>query len=204
VVLFQLAQGIFPFPNDFYFAGSTDGSLNLPANGLTPNQPGLNSLDGYSLTAPWRVLFASPILGTTLNASTVRVIEVTLSATNVPTPVRPLVFGTDFTAALATDAGVGSTIVEIRPLRPLTRSGTGATPTNPLGNTYAYFVYLTNGITTAAGQAVTPDADYAAFRAASAATPVCGAVPASASAACQLIGCRQCVWHSASERRRVV
>jgi hypothetical protein len=186
--LFQLAQGIFPFPNDFYFGGSTDGTLNLPANALVPNQAGLNALDGYSLTAPWRVLFASPINAATLNASTVRVIEVTLSATNVPTPVRPLVYGTDFTAALAADAGVGNTIVEIRPLRPLTRSGTGATQANPLGNTYAYFVYLTNGIATAAGAQTTADADYAAFRAASAATPACGAVPTSATQACQLIG----------------
>jgi hypothetical protein len=183
--LFQLGQGIFPFPNDFYFAGSADGTLNLPANALVPNQPGLNSLDGYSLTAPWRVLFASPINAATLTASSVRVVEVTLSATNVPTPVRALTFGTDYTVGLATDGGVGNTIVEIRPTRPLTRSGTGATVANPLGTTYAYFVYLTNGIATAAGTQVTADADYAAFKAAQ---PSCAAVPSAATGACQLVG----------------
>jgi hypothetical protein len=183
--LFRVSLGIFPFPNDFYFAGSTDGTLNLPANPLVPNTAGLNALDGYSLTAPWRVRFGSAINPATLNASTVRVVEVTLSATNVPTPVRPLTLGTDFTVGLAADADAGNSIVEIRPTRPLTRSGTGATPSNPLGNTYAYFVYLTNGIATASGSPVTADADYAAFRAAA---PTCSTVPASATAPCQLIG----------------
>jgi len=43
--LFQPAQGIFPFPNDLYFSGTTDGTINIqPANGLIPNQVGLNAL----------------------------------------------------------------------------------------------------------------------------------------------------------------
>ena len=38
--LFQPAQGIFPFPNDLYFGGTTDGTINIqPANGLIP-EPG--------------------------------------------------------------------------------------------------------------------------------------------------------------------
>ena len=51
--LFQPAQGVFPFPNDLYFSGTTDGTINIqPANGLIPNQVGLNALDGWSTTAP--------------------------------------------------------------------------------------------------------------------------------------------------------
>ena len=39
--LYQPAQGIFPFPNDLYFSGTTDGTINIqPANGLIPNQVG--------------------------------------------------------------------------------------------------------------------------------------------------------------------
>jgi hypothetical protein len=55
--LFQPAQGVFPFPNDLYFSGTTDGTINIqPANGLIPQQVGLNALDGWSTTAPIRVL----------------------------------------------------------------------------------------------------------------------------------------------------
>ena len=34
--LFQPAQGIFPFPNDLYFGGTVDGTINIqPANART-------------------------------------------------------------------------------------------------------------------------------------------------------------------------
>jgi hypothetical protein len=36
--LYAPAQGVFPFPNDLYFSGTTDGTINIPANGLIPNQ----------------------------------------------------------------------------------------------------------------------------------------------------------------------
>src|ERR1043165_1298691 len=56
--LYQPAQGIFPFPFDLYFSGTTDGTINIqPANGLIPNQVGLNALDGWSTTAPIRIRF---------------------------------------------------------------------------------------------------------------------------------------------------
>ena len=60
--LFQPAQGIFPFPNDLYFSGTTDGTINIqPANGLIPNQVGLNALDGWSTTAPIRIRFGGAL-----------------------------------------------------------------------------------------------------------------------------------------------
>ena len=49
--LFQPASGQLPYPTDLYFAGSTDGTLNIqPANALMPNQAAINALDGYSTT----------------------------------------------------------------------------------------------------------------------------------------------------------
>src|SRR5215469_437180 len=50
--LFNLSTGQLPYPTDLYFAGSTDGTLNIqPANALEPNQAAVNALDGYSTTA---------------------------------------------------------------------------------------------------------------------------------------------------------
>ncbi len=98
-VLFQPAQGIFPFPNDLYFSGTTDGTINIqPANGLIPNQVGLNALDGWSTTAPIRVRFASAVNPASFSAANVRVYQVTVSNTNkaVAGFTRPLTYGTEF------------------------------------------------------------------------------------------------------------
>src|ERR1700756_1797790 len=49
---FNPATGQLPYPTDLYFAGSTDGTLNIqPAHALWPNQASLNQPDGYSTTA---------------------------------------------------------------------------------------------------------------------------------------------------------
>jgi hypothetical protein len=48
---FQPLNGIFPYPNDLYFSGSTDLTLNLPANPFQPTVATINALDGYSTTA---------------------------------------------------------------------------------------------------------------------------------------------------------
>ena len=105
--LFQPAQGIFPFPNDLYFSGTTDGTINIqPANGLIPNQAGLNALDGWSTTAPIRVRFASALNPASFSAANVRVYQVTVSNTNkaVSGFTRALTFGTEYSVGLATDA----------------------------------------------------------------------------------------------------
>jgi hypothetical protein len=166
-VLFQPAQGIFPFPNDLYFSGTTDGTINIqPANGLIPNQVGLNALDGWSTTAPIRVRFASAINPASLNAADVRVYQVTVSNTNkaVSGFTRVLTLGTDFSVGVATDASVGSTILEIQPLKPLTPSAGPATPTDPVPPAVGYLVVLTTGITMADGTAATADRDYATIK----------------------------------------
>ncbi len=164
---FQPAQGIFPFPNDLYFSGTTDGTLNIqPANGLIPQQVGLNALDGWSTTAPIRVNFGGPLNAASFSGSTVRIYQVTVSNTNkaVSGFTRVLTYGTDYTAGVATDTGIGPTILEIRLLRPLQPSSGPALPTDPLPPGTGYVVVLTNGITMADGSAATADRDYATIK----------------------------------------
>lgn len=183
--LFQPLQGVLPFPTDLYFAGSTDGTLNIqPANALSPNQVGLNSLDGFSTTAPIRTRFGGAIDPDSLTATSVRVIQVEIdNGTKATTGVvRPLVIGTDPATAdvsvgVAADASVGNTILEITPLKPLVPS-TGATNNG-------YLVLLTNEIQ-AGGGAATADDDYAAIKAA---LPSCSSITnTSMNGICQLTG----------------
>jgi hypothetical protein len=165
--LFQPAQGVFPFPNDLYFSGTTDGTINIqPANGLIPNQVGLNALDGWSTTAPIRVRFAGALNPASFSAANVRVYEVDVSNTNkaVAGFSRVLTFGTDYSVGVATDAGVGPTVLEIRPLIPLRPSVGPATPADPVPLGRGYLVVLTDGIQMANGSAATADRDYAAIK----------------------------------------
>jgi pimeloyl-ACP methyl ester carboxylesterase len=186
VALFQPLQGVLPYPTDLYFSGSTDGTLNIqPANALMPLQSSVNALDGFSTTAVIRARFASPLNAASLTAANVIMLQVTVdNATKATTGVtKPLVLGTDpanadFSVGLATDTGVGNTILEIRPLKPLVPS----TGTTHVG----YLVLLTNGITTATGAATTPDDDYAAIKAA---LPTCNTITnASLNGICKLTG----------------
>jgi alpha-beta hydrolase superfamily lysophospholipase len=159
--LFQPAQGIFPFPNDLYFSGTTDGTINIqPANALIVNQVGLNAQDGWSTTAPIRVRFASAIDPTSLTATNVRVVPVTTSNTNkaVNGVAAPLVLGTHYSIGIATDTGVGNTILEIRPLRPFTASSGQTASSNGI------LVLLTNTIRMADGSLATADRDYATIK----------------------------------------
>lgn len=165
--LFQPAQGVFPFPNDLYFSGTTDGTINIqPANALIPQQAGLNALDGWSTTAPIRVRFGGPLNPASFSAANVRVYQVEVSNTNkaVSGFTRVLTYGTDYSVGVATDAGVGQTVLEIRPLVPLEPSTGPATPSDPVPPATGYLVVLTDGIQMADGSAATADRDYAAIK----------------------------------------
>jgi hypothetical protein len=183
--LFQPAQGVLPYPTDIFFSGSTDGTLNIPANALIPSGAALNALDGYSTNAVIRARFGSPLNPASLNASTVRVIQITTANNNKAPgpPLLPLIQDTHYSVGVAPDAQVGTSILEIRPLRPLESSSSLVDP-NARG--VGYLVVLTNGITTAAG-AATPDADYAAFKAViNAGGPTCPGLTGSTQSLCQL------------------
>src|SRR5437879_908968 len=75
--LFQPLQGILPFPTDLYFAGSTDGTLNIqPANALMPNQAALNALDGFSTTAVIRERFGGALNPASFTAASIIIVPV--------------------------------------------------------------------------------------------------------------------------------
>jgi pimeloyl-ACP methyl ester carboxylesterase len=166
--LFQPAAGILPYPTDLYFAGSTDGTLNMqPANALLPNQVAINTLDGFSTTAVIRARFGGPLNPASFTAQSVVVLQVTIdNATKAVTGVvQPLIYGVDYTTGLGPETGVGNTVLEIRPTHPLVPS-TGATNNG-------YLVLLTNAITDTKGKAATADTDYANIKAA---LPACAAI----------------------------
>jgi pimeloyl-ACP methyl ester carboxylesterase len=178
--LFVPLGGILPYPTDLYFSGSTDGTLNIPANPFFPNTSALNALDGFSTTAPFSVRFSTSLDATTLTAANVRVIQVTIDNTTKATTgvVRPLVLGTDFSLALATDAGANGTLLKIQPLKPLVPS-TGATNNG-------YLVLLTNGLKDVSGATVTTDTDYQSIKDAQ---PSCAAITnATLNGICRLTG----------------
>ena len=170
--MFNVSQGVLPWPTDLYFAGSTDGSLNLPT-ALEPfvTVAALNGLDGFSTTAPMSVHFSAPIDSMSLNPADVVVIRIALSnTTKAPlaptdpgfTPPVPLAFGTDYTAYIA-GAGLPSSFAQA-----LDSNGSTLVlePTHPLepssgANNVGYLVLLTNGIKDTSGTAAIPDNDYA-------------------------------------------
>jgi hypothetical protein len=181
--LFHPAAGLLPYPTDLYFAGSTDGTLNIqPANALMPNQAAVNALDGFSTTAVIRERFGGALNPASFTAASVIVLPVmTDNLTKATTGVlgAPLVPGTDYTAALATDTGVGPTILEITPLHPLLPStcisgGMFLGPNCTIGT--GYLVILTNGITDISGNPAVPDSDYAAIRTAALSNPKCPSI----------------------------
>ena len=180
--LFNVANGTLPYPTDLYFAGSTDGTLNIqPPNPLMPNQAAINALDGFSTNAVIRERFGGALSAASLQkpGSVIIVPVITDNTHNLATIGvlgPPLTLGTDFSAAPATDAVVGPSILEITPLHPLMPSTCisggmflGANCTTSTG----YLVILTAGITDAAGQPAAPDTDYATIKAA---LPTCASI----------------------------
>jgi hypothetical protein len=178
--LFHPAAGLLPYPTDLYFFGSTDGTLNIqPANALMPNQAAINALDGFSTTAVIRERFGGTLNPASFTAASIIIVPVTTdNLTKATTGVlaAPLTLGTDFSAGLGPEAGVGPTILEIKPLHPLLPSTClsggmflGANCATGTG----YLVFLMNGITDASGNPAVPDTDYASIKAA---LPSCAAI----------------------------
>jgi hypothetical protein len=216
--LYCPAAGILPYPFDAYFAGSTDGTLNIqPPNATWPNQPFLNDVDGFSTTASIRERFNGPIDAASL-AAPGAVVMIHINTNNAGPqakgPVTPAAVGGTGAFAPLTGCVVGGacagadysvgvaaddpTILEITPLHPLAASTCLPTPpatTSPCqtapngGNGEAYLVLLTKAITVG-GAAAAPDVDYASFQQALASGgPTCpGITDATLNALCQLTG----------------
>ncbi len=178
--LFVPLGGILPYPNDLYFSGSTDGSLNLPATPFNPNIASLNALDGYSTSATITARFSAPIDPASLNGASVRVIPVHIdNATKATTgALPPLTYGVDYTASVSTELGSNGSTLEILPLKPLVPSAGG---TNN-----GYLILLTDDIKDTGGHGAVSDTDYASFKAA---LPTCATITnTSLNGICRLTG----------------
>jgi hypothetical protein len=153
--LFRPAGGILPYPNDLYFNGSTDGTLNLPPTAFNPLVESLNRLDGYSTTASATVRFSQPLDPATLIAGqTVIVLEVVADPQLGFAPVGvvgPLVPGVDYTVGIADTVDSDDSTLEITPLVPLNEKS-------------AYLVFVTDGVSSASGSPAGADEDYAAIK----------------------------------------
>ncbi|HEV3181715.1 MAG TPA: hypothetical protein VGY90_02755 [Steroidobacteraceae bacterium] len=213
--LYCPAAGILPYPFDVYFAGSTDGTLNIqPPNATWPNQPFLNDVDGFSTNAVIRERFNGPIDAASL-ATPGAVVMIHINTNNAgpqaKAPVTPAAVGGTGAFAPLTGCVVGGacakadysvgvaaddpTILEITPLHPLAASTClpnplvtcGAAPNG--GNGEAYLVLLTKAITVG-GVAAAPDVDYASFQMALASGgPTCPSITdPTLNALCQLTG----------------
>jgi hypothetical protein len=168
--------GILPYPTDLYFNGSTDGTLNIPLLTANPTAAAMNTLDGFSTTAPITIRFSAAIDPASLNQGSVKVFEVVADpARNFATVgfQAPLLYGVDYTAGVAANVDTGGSTLRIDPLRPLNQKS-------------AYLVVLTDAITDAAGTAAVPDSDYALIKSA---LPSCSSITnPSLNGICQLVG----------------
>ncbi|MBS0589186.1 MAG: lipase [Proteobacteria bacterium] len=134
-----------PFPTDLLRQGSLDLSLNIPiATGTSAGQTAvynaLNSLDGFSTTAPWSTTFASALTAASvIGGKSVHLYEVKTDPKTgaVLGIIRELASPQEYVAALPANAATGATLALV--------------PTRPLKQLTSYMAVLTNGITDAGG-----------------------------------------------------
>src|SRR5690606_30221956 len=150
VALYAPPVDVGPYPSDLY--NPTGGKLEVPVRITSPLAEALNTLDGFSTTAPITAPFNAELDPATLvpfdplapdPASTIFVIDVT---NNVP-----LVPGVDYDVRVSSAAGTAGSLLEIVPLKPL------------LPRTRYAFI-LTTGIASARGTAAGADTVFGAVR----------------------------------------
>jgi hypothetical protein len=142
-----------PVPNNLYYLGTTDLTINAPTDGLSGTAAALveqlNALDGFSTIERWTTTFVdddgnpgSVDPASVIPGESVRVFQVTtqqfLAVTGI---IRELTPGVDFTAA------VSGNVLAIVPLQPLDEYS-------------SYMAVLTNDINDVAGNDATPDQTY--------------------------------------------
>jgi len=119
--LFFAASGVFPYPTDLYFNGSTDGTLNIPSAALFPGRFTMNQLDGFSTTASSYFRFNQPVRNDAVMLnSNVRIFEMIMlrQSTGVYAPVatsplrgpNPILSpGIDYSVRLGPETDAGGT-----------------------------------------------------------------------------------------------
>ena len=157
--MFNVSEGIFPYPTDLYFVGTTDGTLNLPSllAPVSPHLAAMNGLDGFSTTADITLRFSAAINAATLPAN-VRVVQVVIdNATKATTGVLGILQpGVDVSIDVSPDVDATGSVLLIHPLKPLVAS-TGATNNG-------YLVLVSDGVTATDGTPAIPDNDYKVIR----------------------------------------
>ncbi|MEM1410899.1 MAG: hypothetical protein AAGH19_00970 [Pseudomonadota bacterium] len=145
-----------PVPNNLFYLGTTDLTLNAPSTGLDPTAAALveqiNTLDGFSTIERWTTSFSSedstgrPIAtidpDSVIPGQSVRVFQVQSQSFVIVTGIiRELVPGVDYVTAVQGD------VLAIVPLQPLDEYS-------------SYMAVLTNDITDTLGNNATPDLTY--------------------------------------------
>lgn len=160
--------GIMPFPNDLYFSGSTDGTLNIPGDtAVAQNGPllALNHLDGFGTQSDISIYFTQPVDKATLTSTNIIVLKVASSPTTKavdPTgTITPLVPGTDYSVSLSPGIDAGGSVVTIKPLKPLAASSVNAT--THVATPATYEVIVTTGVKDTQGNTVSPSPDFASI-----------------------------------------
>ena len=151
---FDLANSVIPFPNDLLFAGSLDGTVNIPGT-LTPPQIAINALDGFSTVAPMTTGFTGEIDSDSMSRKSIKLYEVTLSPTAAPRNQggaavainNELVYGVDYVGSVSSVDSSGETLA-IVPLKPLNPSS-------------AYYVVITNRLKSDDGNNMGVSSSYA-------------------------------------------
>ncbi len=148
--LFQPLSGVFPYPNDFFFQGSTDGTLNQTITAFNPFVADVNKLDGFSVLAEITVRFSTTIDAISIiGGVNVHLLEVIIDPLTTATVgvIGPAFPGLDYQARVAALIDDPGTVLELKPLRPL----------NPKSG---YLLIVTNGIQSAAGDSAVADDVY--------------------------------------------
>ena len=153
--IFDPAAAKIPTTNDLLFAGSIDGTLNLPNPDNNPVRAALNELDGFSTTIPFTADFGMPLDPASLTiGDSIRVFEVIKNQHGLIAAVAREVTAQEMFATPTPD---GKTLA-IVPLRPLKEST-------------SYLVVLTNGIKDPDGASAQAASAYSLARSA---TPLTG------------------------------
>jgi dienelactone hydrolase len=172
--LFQVAQGVLPYPTDLYLNGSTDGTVKAPVLAVTPNVSSLNSLDGFGVNTEMTIRFSKKVDPATLAApggivileTTQRTVVASASTIGrVPVGVRRvLVPGVDYTVGLSTASDADGTVISIKPLKPLTPSSGGALTGAPAGlvdqSGVGYVVLVTSAVKSVDGDVAAADDEF--------------------------------------------
>ncbi|KAA9130435.1 hypothetical protein F3N42_12055 [Marinihelvus fidelis] len=142
-----------PVPNNLFFLGTTDLTINVDATGMPPTTAALidqiNSLDGFSTIERWTTTFVDDdgnpgniAPASVIPGQSVRVFQVTTSGIVAVTGIiRELTPGSEFVAVAQ------GNVVAVVPLRPLAEYS-------------SYMAVLTNDIKDADGNNATPDQTY--------------------------------------------